>query len=184
MALLVDPDLALGVLADPGPVPGHATSTRAARSSPAASSTRCASATRPSLSLGGGSIYYGTADATPLFVMLLGELRRWGLAREVVDELLPNAERALEWIENFGDLDGDGYVEYQRTTDRGLANQGWKDSRRRHPLSPTGAWPRPPSPCARCRRYVYGAYLARAHFAREAGDEATLRALPRPRRPR
>ena len=75
-----------------------------------------------------GSIYYGTADATPLFVMLLGELRRWGLARELVDELLPNADRAIEWIEQFGDPDGDGYVEYQRATDRGLANQGWKDS--------------------------------------------------------
>ena len=58
-----------------------------------------------SLSLGGGSVYYGTADATPLFVMLLGELRRWGLAREAVDELLPHADRAIEWIENFGDRD-------------------------------------------------------------------------------
>ena len=60
--------------------------------------------------------------------MLLGEMRRWGVAREMVDELLPNAARAIEWIEEFGDADGDGYVEYQRATDRGLANQGWKDS--------------------------------------------------------
>src|SRR5207248_8589081 len=56
----------------------------------------------PSLSLGGGQVYYGTADATPLFVMLLGELRRWGLAREAVDSLLPAADRAMEWIEHFG----------------------------------------------------------------------------------
>ena len=77
-----------------------------------------------SLSLGGGSIYYGTADATPLFVMLLGEMRRWGVAREMVDELLPNAARAIEWIEQFGDADGDGYVEYTRGTDRGLATWG------------------------------------------------------------
>ena len=60
--------------------------------------------------------------------MLLGELRRWGLAREAVDQLLPHADRAIEWIEHFGDRDGDGYVEYQRTSDRGLVNQGWKDS--------------------------------------------------------
>ena len=105
--------------------------------------------------------------------MLLGELRRWGLAREVVDELLPNAERALEWIENYGDLDGDGYVEYQRMTDRGLANQGWKDSadgiRYRD-----GTIAHAPIALCEVQAYVYSAYLARAHFAREAGDESTF----------
>ena len=80
------------------------------------------------LSLGGGRIYYGSVDATPLFVMLLGELQRWGNRREEVDALLPAADRALAWIDEFGDRDGDGYVEYQRTNDRGLENQGWKDS--------------------------------------------------------
>src|SRR5439155_22926068 len=75
-----------------------------------------------SLSLGGGQVYYGTAYATPLFVMLLGELRRWGLATELVDSLLPHADRALDWIDQYGDRDGDGYVEYQRSSDRGLAN--------------------------------------------------------------
>jgi len=126
----------------------------------------------PSLALGGGSIYYGTADATPLFVMLLGELRRWGLARELVEELLPNARRAIEWIEQFGDRDGDGYVEYLRATDRGLANQGWKDSWdgvRYHDGRVAVA------PIALCevQAYVYGAYLAWAHFAHERGDTAT-----------
>src|SRR5256714_10905358 len=82
----------------------------------------------PSLSLGGGRVYYGSADATPLFVMLLGELRRWGLAREAVDSLLPSADKAMAWIEDYGDRDGDGYVEDQRASDRGLANHGWKDS--------------------------------------------------------
>src|SRR3974377_586289 len=81
-----------------------------------------------SLALGGGRIYYGTVDATPLFVMLVGELSRWGNRREEVDELLGAADAALEWIERYGDQDGDGYVEYKRTTDRGLQNQGWKDS--------------------------------------------------------
>ena len=48
--------------------------------------------------------------------------------REEVDALLPAADRALQWITDYGDKDGDGYVEYQRTTDHGLQNQGWKDS--------------------------------------------------------
>ena len=75
-----------------------------------------------------GSIYYGSIDATPLFVVLLGELFRWGASEDVIAELLPHADRALAWIDEFGDRDGDGFVEYQRATDRGLANQGWKDS--------------------------------------------------------
>src|ERR1700721_1690025 len=66
--------------------------------------------------------------ARAVFVDLLGELRRWGLAPEAVDSLLPNAERALDWIDTYGDADGDGYVEYKRAADRGLANPGGKDS--------------------------------------------------------
>ena len=125
-----------------------------------------------SLSLGGGSIYYGTADATPLFVMLLGEMRRWGVARELVDELLPNAARAIEWIEHFGDADGDGYVEYRRATDRGLANQGWKDSWDGIRYG-DGRVAEAPIALAEVQAYTYGAYLASAHFAFEAGDTAT-----------
>ena len=60
--------------------------------------------------------------------MLLGELQRWGNRRDEVDALLPAADRALAWIDEYGDRDGDGYVEYCRTNDRGLENQGWKDS--------------------------------------------------------
>jgi glycogen debranching enzyme len=125
----------------------------------------------PSLSLGGGSVYYGTADATPLFVMLLGELRRWGLAREVVDSLLPAADRALAWIDDFGDRDGDGYVEYQRGSDKGLANQGWKDSWDAIRFA-DGRLARGPIALCEVQGYVYGAYLARAHFADEQGDDA------------
>ena len=124
-----------------------------------------------SLSLGGGTIYYGTADATPLFVMLLGELRRWGLAREAVDELLPHADRAIEWIEQFGDRDGDGYVEYQRTSDRGLRNQGWKDTNDAVRFA-DGRLADPPIALAEVQGYTYGAYLARAFFAAEQGDTA------------
>ncbi len=76
----------------------------------------------------GGTVYYGTVDATPLFVMLLAECRRWGVEEDAVKELLPAADAALGWIDRYGDADGDGFVEYRRKTDRGLANQGWKDS--------------------------------------------------------
>ncbi|HEY0318985.1 MAG TPA: glycogen debranching N-terminal domain-containing protein [Solirubrobacterales bacterium] len=75
------------------------------------------------------SPYYGTADATPLFLILLDELERWTGDRELVRELEPNARAGLEWIDRYGDRDGDGYVEYQRRNrDTGLRNQCWKDS--------------------------------------------------------
>jgi len=127
-----------------------------------------------SQALGGGSVYYGTADATPLFVMLLGELARWGLPAEEADKLLPNADRALEWITSRGDRDGDGFVEYQRATDQGLVNQGWKDSFDGLTFA-TGQIAEPPIALAEIQGYVYAAYLARAHLARERGDEETTR---------
>lgn len=125
------------------------------------------------LALGGGDAYYGTVDATPLFVMLLGELRRWDPDDEILERLLPAADRALAWIEERGDRDGDGFVEYQRLNPRGLVNQGWKDSwdAVRHL---DGALAEPPIALAEVQGYVYGAYLARAHLALEAGDQPTF----------
>jgi glycogen debranching enzyme len=117
-------------------------------------------------------VYYGTADATPLFVMLLGELARWGLPPEDVDELLPHADRALEWITKFGDRDGDGFVEYQRTTDHSLVNQGWKDSFDGITFD-TGQIAEAPIALAEVQGYVFGAYIARAQLARARGDEET-----------
>jgi glycogen debranching enzyme len=73
-------------------------------------------------------LYFGSMDATPLFVTLLGEAWRWGLPPEEVENLLPAVERALRWMDSSGDSDGDGFLEYQRLGERGLANQGWKDS--------------------------------------------------------
>jgi len=127
-----------------------------------------------SLALGGGSVYYGTVDATPLFVMLLGELARWGLPADVADELLPHADRALDWIVNYGDRDGDGLVEYQRATEQGLVNQGWKDSFDAITFA-SGLIAEPPIALAEVQGYVYAAYLARAHFARERGETELAR---------
>jgi glycogen debranching enzyme len=171
MALIVDPDLALGVLQTLGRFQGTKVDP-VNEEQPGRILHEMRFGEAPSLSLGGGSIYYGTADATPLFVMLLGELRRWGLAREAVDQLMPNAERALQWIQDYGDADGDGYVEYHRATDHGLANQGWKDSWDGIRYL-DGRVAEAPIALCEVQAYVYGAYLARAHFAFEAGDTAT-----------
>lgn len=72
--------------------------------------------------------YYGTADATLLYLIALHETYRWTGDRPLVEELLPIAERALEWIDRYGDLDGDGFQEYMRRSPRGISHQGWKDS--------------------------------------------------------
>lgn len=120
-----------------------------------------------------GQVYYGSIDATPLFVMLLGEARRWGLGEEIVRALLPHADRALEWIGRFGDRDGDGYVEYQRADGRGLVNQGWKDSWDAIRGS-DGELARAPIALCEVQGYVYAAFTARAQLAREAGDQPTF----------
>jgi glycogen debranching enzyme len=75
----------------------------------------------------GRRAYYGTVDATPLFVTLAAEAWRWGLPWAEAEALLPNVRRALEWMRTAGDPDGDGYVEYGGGAGRGLRNQGWKD---------------------------------------------------------
>ena len=119
-----------------------------------------------------GHIYYGTADATPLFVVLVGELSRWGVARSVVDALLPHVDRALDWIERYGDRDGDGYVEYERLTPDGLFNQGWKDSWD-GVNDADGELATPPIALAEVQGYVYAAYRARAELARVRSDALT-----------
>ena len=74
------------------------------------------------------SRYYGTADATPLWLVLLAAVYQWIGDRALIEELLPAARNALRWIDEFGDSDGDGFVEYQTRSRQGLVNQGWKDS--------------------------------------------------------
>ncbi len=73
-------------------------------------------------------LYYGTVDATALWVVLLHEAWKWGMPEEEVKALLPNLEAALAWMRDYGDADGDGFLEYSDTSGHGLANQGWKDS--------------------------------------------------------
>lgn len=72
--------------------------------------------------------YYGSIDATPLFIILAGLYCQRTGDIGLLSELWPNIERALSWIDDYGDIDGDGFVEYQRAAATGLSNQGWKDS--------------------------------------------------------
>ncbi|QHA91350.1 amylo-alpha-1,6-glucosidase [Bacillus sp. N1-1] len=72
--------------------------------------------------------YYGSVDSTPLFLVLLVEYVKWTNDLGLAKELLPNIHAALDWIDQYGDRDGDGLVEYHQESSKGIANQGWKDS--------------------------------------------------------
>ena len=111
--------------------------------------------------------YYGSVDSTPLWLILLGATFDWTGDRALVDRLWPNALAALEWIDKHGDHDGDGFVEYARRSERGLLNQGWKDSsdaiRDR-----TGAAAEAPIALAEVQGYVFDAKRRMADLARRA----------------
>jgi glycogen debranching enzyme len=72
--------------------------------------------------------YYGSVDVTPLYLILIWEAFQWTGNKKLLERFLPSAELALQWIKDSGDIDGDGFVEYQRRAPKGLRNQGWKDS--------------------------------------------------------
>ncbi|WP_225833731.1 glycogen debranching N-terminal domain-containing protein [Streptomyces sp. NK08204] len=106
-------------------------------------------------------LYYGSVDATLLFVVLLAEAWRWGMPHEEVAALVPHAERALHWLREHADADGDGFVEYVRGSGGGLANQGWKDSPDAV-QSALGELARPPIALAEVQGYAYQAAVAGA----------------------
>jgi glycogen debranching enzyme len=114
--------------------------------------------------------YYGTIDATPLWIILLHETWRWTGDDALVRSLLPNLRRALEWIDRYGDVDGDGLIEYARTSERGLVNQGWKDSGDGVPY-PDGRLPEPPIALVEVQGYAYDAKLRAAELFRHLGDD-------------
>jgi glycogen debranching enzyme len=100
--------------------------------------------------------YYGSVDATPLFVLLLGEYFSRSGDLETVKELWPNALAALTWMDTYGDRDGDGFVEYYRQTKHGLANQGWKDSQDAV-FHRNGQYAQGPIALCEVQAYVFGA---------------------------
>ena len=119
------------------------------------------------------SPYFGSADATPLFVILLDEYHRWTGDDDLVRRLEPNARAALAWTEDGGDLDGDGYVEYSRRNQiNGLVNQCWKDSGESIQFA-DGTLARGPIATCEIQGYVFDARRRGARLAREVwGDHA------------
>jgi glycogen debranching enzyme len=117
--------------------------------------------------------YYGSVDATPLFVVLAAAYWRRTADRDAVVALWPHVQRALAWIDTRGDLDGDGFVEYAAHTPHGLVSQGWKDS---FDAISHADGSLAPSPIALCevQGYVYAARRGAAELARVLGlaDEA------------
>ncbi|MBB3172317.1 glycogen debranching enzyme [Endobacter medicaginis] len=112
--------------------------------------------------------YYGSVDSTPLFVMLAGEyLNRTGDVATIAG-LWPNIERALSWIDKYGDRDGDGFVEYGRRNDNGLVNQGWKDSFDSI-FHADGTLAEGPIALVEVQGYVYAAKRAGAQIGRRLG---------------
>ena len=168
MALPVDPSLALGTLQTLADRQGKVVDPMS-EEEPGKILHEVRLGVSSGLALGGKSAYYGSIDATPQFVMALGSVSRWGFGRDTIAELLPHADRALDWIRNYGDKDGDGFVEYERLNDQGLINQGWKDSWDGINFA-DGTLAEPPIALCEVQALVYSAFMSRAWMAYDAGD--------------
>ena len=120
--------------------------------------------------------YYGTVDATPLFVMLADMYYVRTGDRALIERLWPNLERALEWIDTYGDCDGDGFVEYSRHSKDGLVQQGWKDSND-SVFHADGALAEGPIALCEVQGYVFAAKRGAAHLASVLGQRAQASAL-------
>jgi glycogen debranching enzyme len=114
--------------------------------------------------------YYGSVDSTPLALILLHEYIRWTLDKKQLLEWWPSALRALEWIEKWGDTDGDGFLEYAKQSPNGLINQGWKDS---HDSVMHSDGRLAPAPIRLCevQGYSYRARMSMSVLAKFLGDE-------------
>jgi glycogen debranching enzyme len=120
--------------------------------------------------------YYGSVDATPLFVMLTGEYFRRTGDLETVRAIWPHVQAALAWIDTYGDPDGDGFIEYYRKNVHGLINQGWKDSHDAI-FHEDGRMAEGPIALCEVQGYVYAAKQHAAALASALGDPAASAAL-------
>ena len=120
--------------------------------------------------------YYGTADATPLYLLLLAESFRWAGDASALAPFRSAAERCLEWIDRYGDRDGDGFQEYAPRTPKGYRNQAWRDA---HDgvLDESGAFPELPIGTSEMQAYVYGAKTRIAPLFEAWGDHARANKL-------
>jgi glycogen debranching enzyme len=117
--------------------------------------------------------YYGTVDATALYLILLSEVWRWTDDAALVHDFRASAMQALEWIATRGDLDGDGFVEYRKRSRRGLDNQSWKDSHDSQRFADGRIADPPIAPCE-VQGYVYDAKRRLAELAREVWRDREL----------
>ena len=115
--------------------------------------------------------YYGTVDATPLFVILLAEYYRATADLALLRELEPNLRAALDWMEKSGDVDRDGFLEYQRLSESGLTNQGWKDSWDAI-MYKNGELITPPVALVEVQAYAYAARIGASEIYHALGDES------------
>jgi glycogen debranching enzyme len=122
--------------------------------------------------------YYGSVDATPLFLLVLARYVAWTGDLGLFDDLRDHVRRALDWIDHYGDRDGDGYVEYQSDSEHGLINQGWKDSGDAM-VDEDGRIATPPIALVEVQAYVYAAKRGVAPLYRARGDSATADRLER-----
>ncbi len=120
--------------------------------------------------------YYGTIDATPLFLVLLADVCRVTGDLAIARELRDNALRALDWMAHYGDRDGDGYLEYIKEADWGLDNQGWKDSGDAVRFR-GGALARPPIALCEVQGYAYAAQTGMARVFDALGESERAAAL-------
>jgi glycogen debranching enzyme len=114
--------------------------------------------------------YYGTIDATPLFITLAGMYYRQTADIATVKKIWPNIKAALQWIDQSGDLDGDGFVEYQHKAENGLTNQGWKDSYDSI-MYADGTLCEPPIALCEVQGYTYSAKKYASFLAAAMGEE-------------
>jgi glycogen debranching enzyme len=120
--------------------------------------------------------YYGSVDATPLFVMLAGAYYERTGDRELLRRLWPHVERALDWIDRYGDRDGDGFVEYARRSTSGLVQQGWKDSNN-SVFHADGRLADAPIALCEVQGYVYDARMRAARMADALGEPSRAERL-------
>src|SRR5436190_10434756 len=115
--------------------------------------------------------YYGSIDSTSLFVMLAGAYYTRTADRPFIEKIWPNIEAALKWIDHYGDCDNDGFVEYARHSDKGLVQQGWKDSHD-SVFHSDGRLAEAPIALCEVQGYVYEAKLMAADLARHLDEPA------------
>jgi glycogen debranching enzyme len=124
------------------------------------------------------SPYYGSIDSTPLFLLLAGEYYAWTADLQLLQEMEPSLRAALHWVDALGDIDDDGYLEYEVRSVAGLVNQGWKDSPDAI-VNADGTLAKPPIALVEVQGYVYAAKKKLAPVFAALGDQDLAQQLSR-----